>query len=434
LTDTLVTRLASLRSIVVRPLSAVNRDAAGEQDPIEIGRKMQVDAVLVGTLQHAEDRFRINARLLRVEDGAVVWSGSFDESERDLFKLQDTLSVQVTESLISRLNAKEKELLTKRETENREAYHAYWLGRFFLEKRNLDRAVPEFQRAIKLDPDYAQAYSGLADAHITRANFTSGADKQLYEESRGLISRALELDSDLSAAHTSLAQLKYYYDWDWEGAERSFLRAIELDPNNVNAHQFYARLLATLGRYEEAIAEILRARDLDPRSADLAVPLFAILEKLGEYDQAMRVLQTSLEMDRESQIAHRAVGKIHLLKGEYSRVVELGNKRFPDPKQTDFAWASMLATAHHKLGDEARARAMRNHLKELAAKDPKSLYFLVMHYSELGLVDEAIAGLEQCLKQREERMIWSRDEPRFARIKGDARFRRIMEQELKIPN
>lgn len=432
LTDTLITRLGSLHSLVVRPVLPASRYVEGERDSIEIGRKLQVDAILEATLQRAENRIRINARLLRVSDGALIWSGSFNENETDIFKLQDQLSRQVTESLVSRLTEKEKELLAKRYTQNTEAFQAYWRGRFFLEKRAPLKAIPEFQQAINLDPNYALPYTGLADAYTAQATTTNGADAELYEKARASINKALALDQNLSETHGSLAQLKYYHDWDWEGAEQSFKRALELDPNSVDAHQFYARLLATLGRYDEAMTEIQKARELDPRSADLAVPLFSILEKRGEFDEALKVLQTSLEMDKDSQIAQRAVGKVYLLKGDYAKVIELGNQHFPNLKASDFAWASMLATAYHRIGQPERATEMQNHLKELAAKDAKALYFLVMHYSELGLADEAIAALQKCLELREERMVWTKDEPRFAGIKADPRFQAIL-RKMNLP-
>lgn len=432
LTDTLITRLGSLRSVAVRPIVSIGRYAKGEQDPVEIGRKLQVDAVLAGTLQHTEGHLRINARLLRVSDNTLIWSGSFDENESEIFKLQDQLSLRVTESLVSRLTDQEKDLLAKRYTQNSEAFHAYWRGRFFLEKRSPLKAIPEFQQAIDLDPNYALAYAGRADAYTAQATSTSGSDEELFENARVSINKALALDPNLSDSQQSLAQLKYYYYWDWDGAEQAFKRALELDPNSVNAHQFYARLLATMGRYQEALLEVEKARELDPRSADLAVPLFAILEKQGRYDEALKALETSLQMDKDAIVAQRAVGKIHLLKGEYSRVIELAHEHFPDTKEIDLFWASMLATAYYKTGQPDKAREMQDYLKKLAAKDSKALYFLVMHYSELGRTDEAIAALQKCLELREDRMVWTKDEPRFAGIKNEPRFQAIL-RKMNLP-
>lgn len=424
LTDTLITRLGTLNSIVVRPVS----NAGNTPDSIEIGRKIKVDAVLEATLQRTGQRLRINARLLRVGDGALIWSASFDEDETDIFKLQNALAVQITESLGAKLNPTEMERLTRGDTQNRGAFHAYWRGRFFLEKRNPEKAITEFQHAITLDPSYALAFTGLADAYIWQASFTNDADKELYGKARIATDKALELDPRLADAHSSLGRIKHWYEWDWAGAEKSFLRAIELNPNSVNARQFYSRLLATLGRYDEALNEMYKAQELDPRSADLGVPLSGILEKRGEFDEALRVLQSTLDMDRDSRFARRGIANAYLLKGEYSKVLELGVQEFPNPREADFAWTSMLATAYHKSGQLAKATEMRNRLKKLAERDPKSLYFLAYHDSEIGRTDEAIAALWKCIELREERIVTTKDDPRFAAIKDDPRFQAILQK------
>ncbi|HEX8247196.1 MAG TPA: winged helix-turn-helix domain-containing protein [Pyrinomonadaceae bacterium] len=426
LTDSLISRLGSLNRFAVRPLNSVKDYTEADKNPLKFGAELKVDAVLEGTLQTIENRLRVNLRLWDVRDGAQLWQGSFDSAEADFFNLQDTISTKVTQSLVSRLIEKDRELLTRRETENRDAFHAYWRGRLFLEKRNPAKAIAEFQQAINFDPEYASPYTGLADAYIWQANFTSSADSELYAKAKTATDKALALDPNLAEAHSSLGRIKYSHDWDWAGAENSFRQAIKLNPDSVNAHQFYARLLATLGRYDEGLAEINTARQLDPRSADLGVPLFAILEKRGEFDQALKVLQATLEMDEDSQFARRGIGKIHLLKGDYAKVITSGNELFPNSKDTDFAWASMLATAYYKTRQTDKTTEMRNHLKKMAEKDPKSLYFLAMHYSEIGRRDEAFAGLQKCLERREERMIWTKDEPRFANLKDDSRFQEIL--------
>ncbi len=424
LTDTLITRLGTLSAIVVRPVS----NAGDAPDSIEIGRKIKVDAVLEATLQRTGQRLRINTRLLRVSDGALIWSASFDEDETDIFKLQNALAIQITESLGAKLNPTEMELLTRGDTQNRGAFYAYWRGRFFLEKRNPEKAIAEFQHAITLDPSYALAFTGLADAYIWQASFTNDADKELYGKAKTATDKALELDPHLADAHSSLGRIKHWYEWDWAGAEKSFLRAIELNPNSVNARQFYSRLLTTLGRYDEALNEMYKAQELDPRSADLSVPLSGILEKRGEFDEALRVLQSTLDMDKDSRFARRGIANAYLLKGEYTKVIELGEEEFPNPRETDFAWTSMLATAYYKSGQFAKATEMRNRLKKLAERDPKSLYFLAYHDSEIGRTDEAIAALWKCIELREERIVTTKDDPRFAAIKDDPRFQAILQK------
>ena len=428
LTDSLISRLGSLNRFVVRPLSSVQDYTETDRDPIEFGETLQVDAVLEGTLQTVGGRLRVNLRLWDVRDGAQLWQDSFDSTEADFFNLQDAIAAEVTRSLVSQLMEKDREILTRRDTDNRDAFDAYWRGRFYIEKRNTEKAIAEFEQAMNLDPNYALAYAGLADSYIWKANFTSSADAELYRKAKTATDKALELDPNLADAHGSLGRIKYSNDWDWSGAEESFRRAIQLNPNSVNARQYYARLLTTLGRYDEALAEIYKARELDPRSADLGVPLYGILEKQGKYDEGLKVLQATLEMDKDSQFARRGTAKLYLLKGDYAKVIELGSEWFPNPKETDFAWASMLATAYHQAGQPDKAAEMRNRLKKMAEKDPKSLYFLALHDSETGRADEAVAALQKCLELREERMIWTKDEPRFANLRGDARFQEILGQ------
>jgi DNA-binding winged helix-turn-helix (wHTH) protein/TolB-like protein/lipoprotein NlpI len=432
LTDTLVTRLGGLQSIVVRPIVAVSNYAESNQDPVEIGRKLQVDAVLAGTLQRKDNRLRINARLLRVSDGALIWSGSFDENESDIFKLEDELSLQVTESLVSRLTQKEKELIARQYTQNTAASHAYWRGRFLIEKRTPEKAIPEFQQAISLDSNYALAYAGLADAYSSYANLSNGADKELYEKAESAARQALQIDPNLSEAHLALARIKYVYGWDWGAAEELFKRAIELNPNSADAHSHYALLLTTLGRHSEALTQIRKAREIDPRSAYSTPRYFRVLEQSGELDEAMQFAKEALELNKDDQIARRAMASIYLLKGEYAKLIELGNQQFPDLQETNFAWASMLANAFHKAVLEEKAAAMLKRLEKLAEKDSKALFFLAMNYSELGRKDEAISALEQCFEIREERMNWIKDEPRFAAIKDDPRFLSIL-RKMNLP-
>ena len=426
LTDSLISRLGSLNRFAVRPFNSVKDYAESDKDPLKFGETLKVDAVLEGILQRTENRLRVNLRLWDVRDGAQLWQDSFDSAEADFFNLQDTISTKVTNSLVSQLIEKDREILTKRDTDNRAAFDAYWRGRFFIEKRNTEKVIAEFQQAINLDPNYALAYTGLADAYIWQASFTSNADAEFYGKAKTATDKALELDPNLADAHSSLGRIKYLHDWDWAGAEKSFRRAIELNPNSVNAHQFYSRLLTTLGRYDEGLAEIYKAQELDPRSADLNVPLSGILEKQGRFDESIKVLQSTLEMDKDSKFARRGIGNDYLLKGDYAKVIELGNELFPNQAETDFAWTSMLTTAYHQIGQIAKATAMRKHLKKLAENDPKPLYFLALSDSELGRTDEAVAALQKCFELREERMIWNKDEPRFDNLKNDARFREIL--------
>ncbi len=427
LADSLISRLGSLNRFAVRPLTSVKEySEEGLVDPLQVGGILNVDAVLEGTIQSVDDRLRINVRLWDVRDGAQLWQDSFDETDADLFKLQDTISIRVTKSLVSELLDRDRELLAKRETENPEAFQAFWRGRYFIEMRDTGKAAAEFQKAIDLDPNYALAYTGLADALIWEASFTSDRDRELYSNAQAAVRLALKLDPGLADAHSSMGRIQYLYDWDWKGSEESFRRAIDLDPASFNARQHYARLLTIVGRYDEALAQIEKARELDPRSADLNVPLSGILEKQLRFDESIRVLEMTLDMDKDSKFALRGIANDYLLKGDYAKVIEMGKEFFQRAEDIDFAWASMLATAFFKTGQLNEAGKIRTRLKKMAETDPKSLYFLALSDSETGRIDEAVAALEECLDLREERMTWSKNEPRFAALESDPRFQEIL--------
>lgn len=431
LTDLLISRLGSLNRFSVRPLSSVSGYTESDRDPLKFGEELKVDSVLEGTLQAVDDRLRVNLRLWDVRDGAQIWQDSFDSSEADFFDLQDAISNNVTESLVRQLKERDRELLTRRDTKNREAFDAYWRGRFYLEKRAPERAIPEFERAFALDPGYAQAYSGLADAYSMMANINTGADAELYRKSAEFADRALQLQPDLSEAHLSLARVKYLLDWDWQATETLMKRSLESNPNNAEARLLYAFFLSGLGRNAEALAELERVKEINPRAPYTSTRYFAILEKTGKLDEALEVAETFLQIGGEKQIGERSRASIFLLKGDYPRVIELGAELFPDLQKANFAWASMLATAFYKTGEAEKSAQMLKRLEQLAEKDTKALFFLAMNYSELGRTDESIAALRRCLKVREERLKFMKNEPRLANVESDSRFQDIL-REIKL--
>jgi Tfp pilus assembly protein PilF len=240
--------------------------AMSAQDPAQLGKELSVDSVLDGTLQRANGKLRVTLRLIRSSDGVQIWSGSFDESEDEIFKLQDAMARQTASALAREARA------GKHSTENRDAYHAYLRGRFFFDKRdseNYAKAIDEFNLAVKFDPNYTLAYAGLADVYAMQANISADDRKrrdELYERSRTMASKALSIDETCAEAHTSLAWIMRVHDWNWEGSEREFKRAIELDPNYANARQWYSFLLLGLGRMDEALVQMEKALELEPLS------------------------------------------------------------------------------------------------------------------------------------------------------------------------
>ncbi len=430
LTDSLISRLGSLNRFAVRPLSSVKGYTETDQDPIKFGDTLKVDAVLEGTLQTVENRLRVNLRLWDVRDGAQIWQDSFDATEADFFNLQDAISTRVTQSLVSELLEEDRQLLTKRYTDNPEAYRAYIRGRAIMDSKNPDnfeRALEEYEKAAALDPTFALAYVGFADA-FSRLGFTSPGKQsaEFYAKSKAAANKALALDPELSEAYAALGSVKRIYDWDWEGTERDFRRAIKLNPNYAKAHLWYGLLLSSLGRHDEALAEIKRAIEIDPLSFDIKAGYSSVLEGRGEYAEALALAQENVKFNKESGLGKRALATFLFHLGEYSQAIEISEQELPKKNSQKFVWLSLLATAYHRVGQAEKAAEKLKQLEELAQTDTKALYSLAENYTELGRFDEAVWTLEKCFEMREERMIWIKIEPRFANLRGDARFQEIL--------
>ncbi len=265
--DSLITKLSNSRELIVSSLPSVRKYGGLEQDSLAAGRELQVDSVLEGNLQKAGDQIRVSARLIRVRDGASLWAATFNEKFTDVFAVQDAISQKVADALALRLSGEEKKQLTKRYTDNLEAYQLYLTGRYhwnLLTPAEITKSIGYFEQAIALDQSYALAYFGLADAY--RALTINGdlRPKDLLPKATAAARKAIEIDPTLAEPHVTLAFIHMWFDWDWAGAETEAQIALKLNPNLAFAHIAHAQLLTALGRNPEAIAEAARARQLDP--------------------------------------------------------------------------------------------------------------------------------------------------------------------------
>src|SRR6185295_13085792 len=221
------------------PTSSVIMYSKSGQDPVSIGRELGVDALLDGYVQKSGDRIRVSAQLLRIVDGKPLWSGEFTENLADIFAVEDSISKQMVEALRLNLTGEEQRRVSRHYTENAEAYQLYLKGRYFQDKRTPDalrKSTEYFQQTIELDPRYALAFAGLADSYVILVSRADAPSQESFPKAKTAALRALEIDDTIAEAHTSLANIKYWYDWDWPGSEREFKRAIELSPNYPVAH------------------------------------------------------------------------------------------------------------------------------------------------------------------------------------------------------
>ena len=307
--DALITRLGGLRRVVVRPTSGIVRYVDSNQDSVNAGRALGVDAVLEGTLQREGDRVRVTLRLLNVANGSQLWAGSFDEASSDIFKLQDSIARQVGETLFTDLSPDEKALLVKQQSTNPEAYALYLKGNYYWKRRgdNVGKSFEYFRKAIELDPNFTEAYVELAAA--------DSVNLLASPEAEALIDKALQLDNSSAEAHATYGFIRMFHHYDWATAERELDRAIELNPNSVTAHHWKGVYWSLRGRLDQAKAEMHRALDLDPQSLIVTADIGQLHYFAREYDQAIEYCNRALAMDNSFLMAHIYLRDVYQMKG-----------------------------------------------------------------------------------------------------------------------
>jgi len=314
LTDALIAKLGSLRTVAVRPTSAVAKFVKSDLDALEIGRRLQVDAVMEGTIQQSEGRIRISARLLRVEGGDQIWAERFDEPTNEIFALEDALSNRITNALAFELDKSDRERFARRATENAVAYEKYLLGRFYQNQnteQGFQKSIEFYEQAIALDPAFAEGYAGIADANVLLYNFGLRPKNEVVPKATQSVNRALQLNPNLPAAYCSLALIQFLSDHDWKAAEQSLRKAIELDPNNADAFLRYGYFLIQLGRFDEALAKLQKARELNPLSPIVQTDTGMAHLFAHQYPQAIDQLEKAAADNPDFPLAQWLLGRAY---------------------------------------------------------------------------------------------------------------------------
>ncbi|MGH9850766.1 MAG: winged helix-turn-helix domain-containing protein [Blastocatellia bacterium] len=420
--DTLITKLSNLKHLIVRPTSAVRKYTALDQDPLAAGREQKVDAVLESSFQRLGEKIRVTVRLVKVSDGSALWAYQCDEYCANIFAAQDAISEKVARALAPELTGKERALLAKRYTDNFEAYLLYVNGRFFWDKRTeegMKKSIEYYEQTIRLDPNYALAYVGLANSYITLGNQSFLAPGEVSRKVKAAVRKALEIDDQLGEAHAALAAV-YLYDREWSEAEKAHKRAIEVNPSYATAHRWYSYFLMSMGRSDEAMAEAKQAQELDPLSLANNTQVAASLMFARRYDQAIEQYRKTLEMDPQFVVARWYLGLAYMYKGQYSAAITefrqvVASSRSP-------AHFATLGYAYAAAGRRSEAIKALDELKELSKQRYVPSSFIACIYVGLGEKDLAFAWMEKAYEEHDSKLNFLKVDPIFDSLRSDPRF------------
>jgi DNA-binding winged helix-turn-helix (wHTH) protein/TolB-like protein/Tfp pilus assembly protein PilF len=431
--DATIIKLSRVPQFSVLPTSAIFKYTERTQDPLTVGRELGVDAVLDGTVQHAGERVRVTVQLLRLADGRTLWVGKFDEQFTDIFTVQDSLSAQVAQVLAPQLTGEAKSNLVKRYTNNTEAYEAYVRGLYFWNRRTEDglrRSIGYFGEAIKLDPNYALAYAGLADSYALVGFY--GYDqiapfREAYEKGRAAALRALALDPSLAEAHTALAQIKVFYERDDEEGERELKRALALNPNYATAHHRYSLFLLEQARLDEAAQEIMRAHELDPLSAVISYNAGRVLYLQRRHEEAREFCRKALETDTSMLQPVITLALVAQQEQRYTEAVAQLEQLKTRASGTGYpAVLEALGCAYAAAGQREDAARVVAELQTLAAQNDGILFSIALVHAQLGELDRAFALLEERAPHWRVPPFPLLFDPRFDNLRADPRYADFM--------
>ncbi len=422
MTYTLIAKLGNVRQIVVRPISAVSKYEKDGQDALAVGRELQTEVVLDGSLQKVGDKLRVTVRLLDTRDGSLIWSEQFDEKVTDIFKVQDSISGRVVKRLAINITEEERRLLGKRSTENTEAYELYVKGRYYLSQLTEEggfKALESFTQAIAIDPNYAPAYAGLADVYSVSSDIVL-PPKVALPRAAEYAKKAVELDDSLDEAHLSMARVKWLSEWNWVEAEAEFNRAIELNPSNLLARLEYGHFLTQQSRFEAAVAQMKTAQRIDPQSAKAHYELGRIYYSAKQWDRAIEACREALSLDAISPSAHRRLGLAFAQKGVYEEAIAEMKKALE--VKADYGYQSDLGYIYALAGKKREARDLLSKMLEKSKRHYISSYFMARIYAGLGDKERMFQALEKAYEDRSDYLLQLKTDPIFDGWRTEAKF------------
>ena len=429
ITEDVIAHLARIRALRVVSRSSVMRFKRRELGPREIGAALNVATMLDGSVRRVGDRVRIVAQLVDTHSEEHLWAETYDRQLSDIFAIQTDVALRIATALQAELSPEERTRIGREPTHDMQAYQLCLQGRHCLiryTEEGIHKAVRFFERAVERDPDYAQAYAGLALCHaeLMRGQGGGSSDPRVVlPRAREAIAKALALDDTLGEAHSVLGLIRYIGDFDWAGAEQSFRRALELSPGSADAHDLYAQMLSARGRSDEAIPIFRRAQELDPMAhrSDFANELL----RAGRLDEAIAAANATIDFDPIDPRGYAVLGWSHLGKGDLEQGLA-GIETAVAHTPGDTMFLGQLGQAYAIAGQPDRARAVLEQLLTLSRARWVSPYHLAYVYTGLGELDRALDFLEQASELRAGAISGIKGSFLFRRLHGHARFQALL--------
>ena len=425
MTDALIGDLAKIGALrVISRTSAMHYKGTNKSLP-EIARELKVDAVVEGTVQRSGDRVHVSAQLIQAASDSHLWAAEYDRDLRDALDLQSEVAQAIAGQVRIKITPAEQNLLVTKRTIAREAIDNYLQGRYFSNQRteqNLRKAIAYFEDAIKADPNYAQAYAGLADSYNQLGTTMIGGLPPLEARrtAESAARKALEIDNEVAEAHAALGWVNYF-NWNWAVAEEEFKHALELNPNYASAHSQYAVYLVARGRFDQALAEINRAQELDPLSLTISSSRGFILENARRYEEAIEQLRRVIALDPNHYQANWFLAIAFIANGQFDEGIAASEKAVAVSGRAPSA-LGVLGLAYGFAGRKREANKILSELLRLEKQRYVTPMALTYVYIGLGKKDEALAWLEKGYEERSNHLAFSKVSPTFDPLRSDPRF------------
>jgi serine/threonine protein kinase/TolB-like protein/Tfp pilus assembly protein PilF len=431
--ESIIKGLYEIRRLKVRPFTSVSRykGRGKDLDLEEVGKQLNVQAVLTGKLTQRKEALSLSLELVDVQDLSGIWFGQYDCKRTDIQTMQEDVSRQVCAKLGLQLTDEEQKLLTRQHVTSTEAHLLYVKGRHFWNKRTregLEKAIEYFQKATDIDPNYAGAWAGLADCYnfLGYGNYRSPKDS--FPKGEAAATKASALDPTLADPHASLGFVRMYWDWDFPAAEKEFRQAIKLNPNLATAHHLYSLYLTAMQRHDEAKKAIERAQEIDPLSVPITTDRGFELHYAGRNEEAIDQLRAALEMDPRFPLAHFWLGRVYTHLGQYKQALEEFEAVGPALRQ----WQPTLAAKGYLFGIWDKRKEAREVLDEFQSLRKgghyATSYGVALVYSALGDKEEAFAWLDSAIEERSHWLVWLALDPRWDCLRANDRFRRLLQR------